>query len=522
MVRLRQAPFLWLALIAVLGALLLLPNMRYGIGISPDSLAYLAMAEAVQQGGIVQLVQTGTIHFPPFYGILLALPGFDPQTTAVGLHALLVALSIGLIGLLIYQTTDANLWATLGGAGVVAMATPIYETHIMLLTEPLFLTLTLTTLWLLGQAMREQQSRWLVLAGVTSGLGFSTRYVGLTLVLTGGLAVLICSQRTWRGRILDGLLFSGLAVLPVSLWLFRNTLVTGRSTTSTLAIYPIGMQEITQFLDTLSVWLVPFGVRLLGLDTVLPGIERVLVLILLGSVLGGVLLLNQHYPLQVRQRMQQHPALLIVLLFGLTYVAFVVFSRVFLYSNIPFDTRLLLPLFPVLVIWGSVLTHAIWHALPPVGWLRWLRRAVVAGCVLFLLAYALRGTLWLRACYAGTGCYLGYAAPAWRTSETLAVILSLQAHHPVYTNQAYAMRFLSDATVYDLPIKITTLTGEPNPNYPDQIARLQQALDEQGAVLAYFDEAQTPHMPTLAELQAAGVSLRLWQDTADGALYVAE
>ncbi len=526
MPRLRHPSLGWLALllIAVLGALLLLPNMRDGIGISPDSLAYLAMAKAVQQGGLPQLVQTGTSHYPPFYGILLALPGFDPQTTAVGLNALLFTLSIGLIGLLIHQTTDANWWATLGGAGVVALAVPMYQTHIMLHTEPLFLTLTLTTLWALGHALRVQQRGWLVLAGLTAGLAFSTRYVGLTLVLTGGLALLLCSQRSWRGRIVDAALFGGLAVLPVSLWFIRNTLVTGRSTTSTLAIYPIGIGEITQFLNTLSAWLVPFGVRLLGLDTVLPGIESVLVLVLLGSGLGGVLLLNRHYPLQVRHRIQQHPVLLILLLFGTIYVAFVVFSRVFLYANIPFDTRLLLPLFPVLVIWGSVLAHAIWHALPPVGWPRWIQRAIVVGCVLFLLAYALRGTLWLRACYAGTGCYLGYNAPAWQTSETIAVIRTLPAQRPVYTNDPDAVRFLigTNMYVYALPTTILLFTDKPNPNYPAELAQLQRALDDQEAVIAYFDEVQNRSQPTPTELQTAGISLRLWRDTADGALYVAE
>jgi len=347
MPRLRHPLLGWLALllIATLGALLLLPTMRDGIGIWYDSVIYLAMAEVVQQSSVAHLVQTESSyfppfsHFPPFYSILLALLGADPQTTAVGLNALLFALSIGLSGLLIHQTTDANWWATLGGAGVVALAVPMYRIHSFLLTEPLFLTLTLTTLWALGHALRVQQRGWLVLAGLTAGLAFSTRYVGLTLVLTGGLALLLCSQRSWRGRILDAALFGGLAVLPVSLWFIRNTLVTGRSTTSTLGVYHIGLQDIGQFLGTLGTWLLP--VRLLGLDTVLPGIDAVLVLVLLGGGAGGVLLLNRHYPLQVRHRIQQHPVLLILLRFGIIYVAFVVFSRVFLYINIPFDLSLI-------------------------------------------------------------------------------------------------------------------------------------------------------------------------------------
>ncbi len=540
MPRLRHPSLGWLALllIATLGALLLLPTMRDGIGIWYDSVIYLAMAEVVQQSSVAHLVQTESSyfppfsHFPPFYSILLALLGADPQTTAIGLNALLFALSIGLSGLLIHQTTDANWWATLGGAGVVALAVPMYRIHSFLLTEPLFLTLTLTTLWALGHALRVQQRGWLVLAGLTAGLAFSTRYVGLTLVLTGGLALLLCSQRSWRGRILDAALFGGLAVLPVSLWFIRNTLVTGRSTTSTLAIYPIGIRNIVQFLGTLGKWLLPVWLLgfLLGFDETVPpgippGIKLVLALvlfILLGSVLGGILLLNRHYPLQVRHRIQQHPVLLILLRFGIVYVTFVVFSRVFLYANIPFDTRLLLPLFPVLVIWGSVLAHAIWHALPPVSWPRWIRRAVVVGCGLFLLSHALQGTLWLRACYVGTSCPLGYNAPAWRTSETIAVIRTLPAYRPVYTNDAFVVSFYSKATVNWLPVKVLLFTGKPNPNYPAELAQLQRALNNQEAVLAYFDKVKNLFMPTPTELQTAGISLRLWRDTADGALYVAE
>ncbi len=73
----RRSSIFWLGLVlvAALGALLLGTSLRNGIGITPDSLSYLAMAEAVRQGGLPQLVQTGTSHYPPFYSILLALLG---------------------------------------------------------------------------------------------------------------------------------------------------------------------------------------------------------------------------------------------------------------------------------------------------------------------------------------------------------------------------------------------------------------------------------------------------------------
>lgn len=306
------------------------------------------------------------------------------------------------------------------------------------------------------------------------------------------------------------------------MWLVRNVLVQGRATTSTLAIYPLGMAEINQFLDTLSFWLLPFGVRLLGLDTVLPGIERVLVLGLLGSVLGGVFLLGRHTPLGLRARMQQQPVLAVLLLFGLLYLVFVVVARLGFYRNIPFDTRLLLPLFPVIVIWGSVLVHSVGTSLPPLGWLGGVRWLIVLVWVLVLLGSGLRGARWLSECAAARGCYRGYAGPAWQTSATIAAIRALDAHRPVYTNEVYAVRFLSTAPVYPLPEKVLAFTGQPNPHYAAELADLERALREQGAVLAYFDGLPAVHIPMLAELQAAGLSLRLWQATADGALYVGE
>ncbi len=457
---------------------------------------------------------------------------------------------------MIYQCTDTNPCAALAGAGLVAIAVPMYEPHILLHAEALFVSLALTALWALGQAVQQQYRSWLVLAGIAAGLGFATRYVGVTLVLTGGLAVLLFSRHTWRRRVLDGMLFGGLAVLPVSLWLLRNALVQGRATTSTLGLYPIEMKEISWLFGTLFRWLVPvpFTIEMTrqamserGLEWLVPSNRYIVAgvaLAIIGSVVLTLVLLERHTPLRLRERTRQQPVLSVLAAFALIYIAFVVFARGFLYVNISFNTRILILLFPVLVIWGSVLAYAVWHNLPRAGWLGWARRAVMFGCVLLLLVYGLRATFWLRACYTGNGCNLGYNSPVWRNSETIAAIRALPDGWGVYTNDPFAVHFLTtdccharqnntndpfavhifltNDSVKPVPYRENLFTGHPNPTMENEIAAMQAALEQGTAVLAYFDLHRYRYMMTIEELEAAGVRLRLLQDTADGALYVAE
>jgi hypothetical protein len=225
--------FLVLAVGLAAASLVWLSTSKYGVGLSPDSVGYVGVARNLLAGrGVVSYEGGGPfVVQPPLYPALLAatgaLLGIDPLVAARPLHALVFGVVAGLGGLLTLRLLRmAPLLAGLALLGIVAAA-PVLEMAVSALSEPLFL-LWLFLALILWQASLGQHRR-AALIGATGAVALAclTRYVGVTLILTGALVIAWDSQLALRQRLWQLLGFVVGAGLPLALWLLRNWLVSG-------------------------------------------------------------------------------------------------------------------------------------------------------------------------------------------------------------------------------------------------------------------------------------------------------
>lgn len=495
---------LLLALVCLAAVLVVLVSTsRYGIGISPDSVDYVAAARNLLEGrGLLQHDLTPFVGWPPLFPGLLALMGLagvDPLLSARFLNAAAFALIIYLAARWIFRRSGSFPLALVFSISLL-VSTPLLYVSKMAWTEPLFILLILLFL-LTFERYFATGSRWaLTLTSGIAALLCLTRYAGVAVILTGVVFLLLDRTPPFRRRVPTALYFAILAGLPLCLWFARNLAV---SSTLAGARYPAEFGPERNLLGAVAhvaYWVVPYA---------FPKTARVIVGTVVISALAVAVLKSAFGRAGERERARAAETHR-VLVFMLVYSGYLVVSA----SLVAFDVigdRLLSPIY---VPWLVLSLSAIWPLVRPAGPGRAAPRALAiaalgAWITLSCLTGLERMTGWIEY---GAG---GFATKRWQRSEVA----------------AYARAHVFEGAVYsNFPLGFYVLTGKPaslsprrhayrSPEVPmDDIAGLKQELGSRPATLAWFDGPETEFLLSLSEIEEA-LDVELVAVLSDGRIY---
>src|SRR5688500_14983109 len=162
MTRSHIASFLTLGLLAALGMFLILYATPQGLGLSDDSIAYIAGARSMLSGEGYReawLASNGPVtHFPPAFSSLLALiglSGLDPVRGARFLNALLFGANTFLLGLIGWRMTKSQI------AGIIlallfVVNDSLFRVHAVAMSEPLYIFFSLAAFLAFNYGVQEQ------------------------------------------------------------------------------------------------------------------------------------------------------------------------------------------------------------------------------------------------------------------------------------------------------------------------------------------------------------------------------
>lgn len=427
--RFAPAPFtLLLIAFACLGtALALARQATFGAVLAYDSLEYIGVARNLLAGeGLVRWDGRVYTLWPLGYPLVLAIGSLgmvDPLALAGPLNAGLFGLTIFVAGRFLQRRLASRFlvaWACLA----LALSIPLAWSAAQMLTESLFILLTTAALACLDKFLRQREAAHLVLASAFSAFAWQTRYVGVALAAFVGLALLFQRRATLPQRGGRVALFALICGAPMAIWLTRNWLVTGTTTTHFGTPGP-GLSEATaKALRYASEWL---HFHLPGL----PLSPNQAIWLVLGPALIAVIA----WPFLVkraRPAADWAPAALFGG-FALTYLIATVGLTGFGVVGHGFQARYLLPLYlPLVVVLATTLDRflAIEAERPLFGRLRlWpgarsaRRRSNAATAVLLALSVWLGGQVMPNRehiGYANDGhLWLAYSSERWQRSETL-------------------------------------------------------------------------------------------------------
>jgi hypothetical protein len=364
--RSRKALAKWapaLILGAIAAALSFAITAPPGPGLDPDAASYLGAAQSLArgQGYRIPISDWATAdstsalsHFPPGYPTAIAIPitlGLSPLNAARVINAVSVFVDVALAMWLV--ASIAGMAAGIG-LSLALMAMPAFvEVHLSVLSEPLFLCCIIAALAAMVSASQHPDERSTLhralLAGLAAAAAMLARYAGAAVV--GAVALwMLLRPGTTTARLRRAVAALAPSALLVGSWLFYVHLTSTVHAIRSIRVYGGIGETLRMGAATVVAWLVP-----LMSDQTLPGREWIALAMIVATawlVARGV---------RIAHHSSSGTLIGAASLLALCYVAVLLASRLLADPFIPFDNRLLAPLFVLVAVIVAVAIRAWWR-----------------------------------------------------------------------------------------------------------------------------------------------------------------
>jgi len=490
----------FLSLLGITGTVLvLLSTSHYGAGLSTDSVGYIATARNIAHGlGATSFDGNPLVLQAPFYPFLLAsidrILGVDPLSSAPVVNALIFGLIVYVSGSLISShLTQGYVYALLGAVSVL-VSPALFGVSVMAWSEPLFVFFAVLFLLCLESWLQNKDRTCFVILTLSAALACMTRYAGVTLILTGGLAILLLDRERLKVRIVHAFVFASISILPIGIWVMRNYAVSG-TFLGPRAQSTSGLSQILKFaFDTLSSWYLPGAI-----------LKHPSILFLVGAGIGFLAGFHSRGTwAKMRTLLPEITKVAPVLLFLITYLAFMVVSSATTAVS-PLEGRLLSPIYVPMTLLLLMLADKL---LKPFGQRFFPRFAsiLVVVAVSIWLLYPLSS---IRAdVITGLNQGWGYSGRLWKESSIVQYLQHepLQTSHIIYSNAPDVLYILVNLSAKTSPAKtaynssgVTPLSG-PRVN---DLSRIGDSWPESNdSYLIWFDKIEREYLFTLSDLQS--------------------
>ncbi len=493
-----RALFLPLILLAIFGIFLVLYATPEGLGLSDDSIAYIAGARSLLSGQGYREAWLASnqpvTHFPPAFSSILALigiSGLDPLRAARFLNALLFGANTFLLGVIGWRMTKSQIAGMILALLFVVNAS-MFRVHAVAMSEPLYIFFSLAAFLAFpsplaplpkGEGNSLPSSRggragdegWLVIAGILTALAYLTRYAGLALLATF-LLTLILLQDNWKKRLTGAGIFL-VSFLPLALaWSVRNKLVADNATNRTLVYHPLSAENIKTGIYNFSEFFIPVETWRRTL------IKNPNLFFVALAILGIIILVWVAYK-GLKKFSQPSIATPEILSFtsGLyifAYLASIISSMLLFDASTKFKLRINSPVYVSLLILFVYLGFWLWqkHAL--------VFRGLVVTIAAFVFILSINETYGVVAQLHKSG--QGYASFQWYDSAAMDFLSKLPKGTRIYTNQPGPVYLYTNRPCYVLPDLVDPVTNLPRGNYQLGVNNLHKDVLSGDAVLALF------------------------------------
>jgi hypothetical protein len=452
---------LWLILPALCAGASVWYATAVRLGVSLDSVIYLDAANRLARQFVYSAYQHGVVkpvsHYPPLLPLVLAAFPGDRLAVARWLNILLFSCLAASVSWTVRQISGRISAAFIAGM-LIVLTNDLFEVHVFLLSEPLYLICQIIFFWGLARYLHTSDPRHLWSAAVPAALAPLIRFPGVVLIGVGCLVLIMFDPAPRRLR--RALLFAVLGGIPVAAWLVWRLVTIGNATNRELAFHPLWYAIARGAILTVAGWVAPRGPQ----SMVVNGIVAVAVVGLIAAGLKRLRMENGFGGSYAR----------IALVFLLTYAVFLTVAITLFDAQSSTSPRLLVP--------------ALLAAIPVVAGVSWRgMRVLLVLLALWLTPGAISEVRWLHS--HGTG----YTGVRWQRIRLQQLTASIPGR--IYSNLPEAVYYLTGRLALEVPSPINRWTRKPNPSFTAELASMDRAINRQNGAVIYFEFVPRSSMP---------------------------
>jgi hypothetical protein len=458
-----------LGLLALLGGLVIWYVTPFGAGIYYDSLEYVAAAKNFASGlGLVRMTCNSVepmTRYPPLYSLTLSIFGFlgyNPVGGARFLDIVCMAGSIVVAGLITLKITKNHFFSLLA-AFIMSVSPMVIQSFSWIMSEPLYIFLMLTCIYLFDQYLDTRSFKFLVIAAIVASLAVVTRFIGVALI-TSCILVLIVQLKN-KKRVFDDkfrnpvVIFSFISLLPLALWLLRSRMLSGSATNRTMGWYLSSPDRIIP-LAYIAKWFIPW-------EGNLTWNWKAMVILVVLFISFAVLCIGLI-------KLIRNSSLLKILIVNIViYLGLVLLLMAVADPLTPLDNRLLLPVY---VLIGILIISGISYVW---GLPHWVYKTVAALMTIYMVTFQSYQAAAIINNLRVDGQF--YASSVWQNSDVSSALLTLNSNK-IYTNDMTAVYFGTSQPSCIIPLD----------NDPSGLKRIVAEIEnDPGAVIAIYNRTMS-------------------------------
>ena len=416
--------------------LVILRQSNYGVGLAPDPLGYISIAENLATGeSLVMWNDSDGQTSPPVFtfilSIVISLGNVDGVVAATYVN--MIAYGLLVLTLTVWLSYRIKSRIIIVYVGLACALAPVLgEIHAIAASEPLFILFTVFSLFSYDKFLENRNQLWLMHSALFAALSCLTRYIGIALMIsTIALIIGTMDKLTLSKRVRYTVTYLATAMPLIGVYLLRNYLEFGRLTEP---VVPSDFFSLYGSIDIASSELIRWISGDIGFDTLENlssnfAINNVSVRIVTLSVLASIIILGFKC-IYGKEISLNFGSTTTVIAFAIAYTFILIISL--LLTDIPLTARYMIPLYvPALVIVAVVLDQLL--STEPSK----LKVIAMASLMCLWLALTINASLTQIKIFRDHG--FGYLSKPWIESETIGYINVNPVSGQIYSNNIRAV-----------------------------------------------------------------------------------
>lgn len=209
---------------------IILREFNSGVILERDSPLYISVARNLLEGaGFIDLYGNNLVTAAPLFAMVVALVssvGIDAITAAAYVNAVIFGLITVATTTWLRRHIESRFLILWAGCAVI-LSVLLARSSAAVLTDSLFILLVILSLAALDRFLDTSKWSALALAAMWIALACLTRYIGVTVFITGWLILLMQSDSPIRQKAKHLAVYSAIAMAPVSGWMLHTYNVSG-------------------------------------------------------------------------------------------------------------------------------------------------------------------------------------------------------------------------------------------------------------------------------------------------------